>query len=224
MKDNLPSAIGFDLDNTLYEYKPCNLNAINAVRDFITMEFNISDDMFFKKFNLARSNHKSRVGNIASSHSRLLYFVELLKFFEIHDYNLAKKLDNIFWNTYFEFMRLDKDVLNLLQSIKKLNIKTYILTDLTIEIQHKKIAFLGVDKLFDLVLTSEEVGIEKPSTRGFIMASKALNFSLNKSWYIGDSFSKDIISSSSIDIRGFHISREKGVSFEDINKILASIK
>jgi FMN phosphatase YigB (HAD superfamily) len=224
MKDELPSAVGFDLDNTLYEYKPCNVNAINAVRDFITMELNISDEVFFKKFNLARSNHKSRVGNIASSHSRLLYFVELLKLFDINDYNLATKLDKIFWDTYFEFMHLDKDALNLLQSIKKCNIKTYILTDLTIDIQHKKLAFLGVEKLFDLVLTSEEVGSEKPSTRGFIMASKALNFSLNKSWYIGDSFSKDIISSSSIDIRGFHISREKGVSFKDINKILASIK
>ena len=224
MKDSLPSAIGFDLDNTLYDYSPCNFNAINAVRDFITTDLNISDHIFFEKFNLARSNHKNRVGNTASSHSRLLYFVELLKFFDIHDYNLAKKLDNIFWTTYFEFMSLDKDALNLLQSIKKRNIKTYILTDLTIEIQHKKIAFLGVDKFFDLVITSEEVGIEKPSTSGFIMASKTLNFPLNNSWYIGDSFSKDIISSSSIDIRAFHISQEKGVSFKDINKILTSIK
>lgn len=225
MKDKLPSAIGFDLDNTLYSYEKCNKNGIMAVKKFLIDKFEISDETFHKNFNIARANHKERVGNVAVSHSRIFYFIELLRILKINNnFKLVKKLDHIFWKEYFKHMELNISALKLLKKIKEQKILTYILTDMTLEIQHRKISSLDIEKFFDLILTSEEVGRDKPYLGGFHMASSILGFSIEQSWYIGDSKSKDIIPASSLGIKSFQIHENIENSFDELNKIFNDLE
>lgn len=47
--------------------------------------------------------------------------------------------------------------------------------------------------LFDLILSSERVGIEKPDPKIFYYALEALHSSVEKTVYVGDDFDKDIL-------------------------------
>ena len=221
MKDNQPKVIGFDLDNTLYEYEECNNFGMESVSNFLLSEIGVKKKDFLKDFRSSRKNVKNRLGSVASSHSRLLYFMEYLRSIGfINSYKKAKEMENIFWDKYLEKMSLDRNVENFLIKIKNLGIKTYILTDLTLDIQQRKISKLKIADYFNLVLTSEEVGQEKPMTKGFEMASMILGFNYEESWFIGDSLSKDIQSANKLNINAIHIKNNISESFRELNNKL----
>ena len=69
-----PEAIIFDTDNTLYPYEPAHKAAIKSVVKKAINIFGISENEFTQAFENSRFEVKERLGNTASSHSRLLYF------------------------------------------------------------------------------------------------------------------------------------------------------
>ena len=76
----LPDAILFDIDNTLYSYKEPHETALEAVKDKAMKTFSIKSNEFDEAFIEARSAVKKRLVNVASSHSRLLYMQKTLEF------------------------------------------------------------------------------------------------------------------------------------------------
>ena len=75
-------------------------------------------------------------------------------------------------------MKLFPNVRELLTELNKYKIKTAIITDLTSQIQFRKIIFFGLEQYFDYVVTSEESGFDKPSKYPFELALKNRNLSL----------------------------------------------
>ena len=72
-----PELVIFDLDNTLYEYKPCHVLGLKAVCEYIEQMFGISQKTALEKFEVARMRVKSRLSG-ASARDRILYFSEFL--------------------------------------------------------------------------------------------------------------------------------------------------
>ena len=64
--------------------------------------------------------------------------------------------------------------------------KTIIVTNLTTKEQFLKIRKLGIEKLVDFVITSEEAGIEKPSKKIIQHALKLIKCKKNNVIFIGD--------------------------------------
>ena len=60
------------------------------------------------------------------------------------------------------------------------------ITDLTAQIQFRKLIYFGLDELFDYVVTSEEAGMDKPHKSAFELAIKKLNCRPEKIIMIGD--------------------------------------
>ena len=89
----------------------------------------------------------------------------------------------------------------ILETLK--NRKTCILTDLTSHIQHRKILKLGLQAYIDYIVTSEEVGADKPSEMMFKAALKKMSLQPHEVCMIGDSFEKDIIGANNYGIFGF---------------------
>ena len=100
MKDKRPKAIGFDIDNTLYEYEICNTHAHEKTLQYASEKFNIEISQFKKKLKVAKANVKTNLKNTGSSHSRLLYFHEMLALMKITDSYEAIRLESIFWREY----------------------------------------------------------------------------------------------------------------------------
>ena len=79
--------------------------------------------------------------------------------------------------------------------MKKNNVKIGILTNFTTEHQYKKLKHLELLNYIDYLVTSEEVGIEKPNEDIFNKIIKKTKFKTNDILMIGDSFDHDIIGS-----------------------------
>ena len=75
----LPKAVIFDTDNTLYPYSPAHKEATRAVEEKVEKQLGIDKAMFHSAFMKARQEIKNRLGNVASSHSRLLYMQKTIE-------------------------------------------------------------------------------------------------------------------------------------------------
>ena len=98
-------------------------------------------------------------------------------------------------------MKLRPGVLDFLTWCRKNGIVTCILTDLTADIQFKKMIHLKIDKLIDWVVSSEEAGADKPHKSMFRLALKKMGLSRSDVLMIGDNYHKDILGAKALGIR-----------------------
>jgi HAD superfamily hydrolase (TIGR01549 family) len=191
--DQLPSAILFDTDNTLYHYDPAHEAAMKAVRDKVTNSLLISSAQFDAAFSQARVEIKNQLQHTASSHSRLLYLQRMMEILGLGSQVLrALDFEQTYWRTFLSHAVLFDDVKELLDDLRLLGIATAIVTDLTAQIQFRKIIYFDLDHYFDYIITSEESGFDKPHPASFQLALEKMRPKSNCIWMIGDSSLNDI--------------------------------
>ncbi len=189
----LPDAVLFDTDNTLYHYDPAHKTAMDAVEQKITDMFSINPEQFRVAFNDARAQVKQRLGETASSHSRLLYFQRMLELIGLgSQVLLALDFEQTYWRTFLNHAKLFDGVIELLDDLRLLGIPTAIVTDLTAQIQFRKIVYFGLEDHFDYIVTSEEAGYDKPHKAPFEIALEKMQPQGNRIWMIGDNPKSDI--------------------------------
>lgn len=196
LKNNLkkkPAAVLFDTDNTLYHYDPCHEVAMRAARDKAVSLFSISPDQFDQAFRKARNEVKGRLKHTASSHSRLLYFQRMLELIGLgSQVLLALDLEQTYWRTFLSNAELFEGVKDFLDDLRLAKIPTAIVTDLTAQIQFRKIVYFGLDQYFDYIVTSEEAGFDKPHSAPFEIALEKMKPGTGPVWMIGDNPVNDI--------------------------------
>lgn len=191
--DRLPDAILFDTDNTLYPYDPAHETAMRAVKEKVTRSFSIDGDAFDHAYDEARGQVKKRLRHTASSHSRLLYFQRMLEIIGLgSQVMLALDFEQTYWRTFLSNAVLFDDVKELLDDLRLFGIPTAIVTDLTAQIQFRKVVYFGLDHYFDYIVTSEEAGHDKPHLAPFQIALEKMRPKGDCIWMIGDNPINDI--------------------------------
>ena len=209
----LPEAFLFDTDNTLYAYDVAHKAGMTAVKSKVMSMFSISDIDFESSFALGREDVKNRLGLTAASHSRLLYMQRMLETLGLgSQIMLALDLEQTYWRTFHTQTVLFSEVKDLLDDIRILGIPAVVVTDLTAQIQFRKLVFFGLENSFDYVVTSEEAGYDKPHKAPFEVALEKTNASGGNIWMIGDNPLNDI--------RG----AREAVNASTIQKVHAGIK
>ena len=189
----LPDAILFDIDNTLYPYNPAHLSAQRAVKQKAIESFSISSDTFDEEFQKSRTQIKKRLKGMASSHSRLLYLQKMMENLGLgSQIFLSLDFEQTYWSTFLNNAVLFEGVEEILDDLRLLSIPTAIVTDLTSQIQFRKLVFFGLDQSFDYVVTSEESGADKPNEIPFNIALDKIRPSGKNIWMIGDNPISDI--------------------------------
>lgn len=189
-----PDAVLFDTDNTLYAYQPAHEAAMNAVRIKVMKSLSMSADQFNAMFVRARHEVKADLTGKASSHSRLLYFQRMLELVGLRSQVLmALDFEQTYWRTFLSNAKLFDDVKELLDDLRFKGIPTAIVTDLTSQIQFRKIVYFGLDSYFDYIITSEEAGHDKPHRASFDLAIKKMKLSGNCIWMVGDDPVSDLM-------------------------------
>jgi putative hydrolase of the HAD superfamily len=122
-----------------------------------------------------------------------------------NNFELAKNYNEIYWNIFINNMNLDNEALLFLQKCQNLKINICIVTDMTAIIQIKKLQKLNVVKYIKYLVTSEEVGIEKPNHKIFQTALNKLNLSSQEVIMIGDNEEKDIKGAQFLGIKSYKI-------------------
>lgn len=215
----------FDLDDTLYNYKDINDIAIESVCNYTCKKLNINKDTFHKAFNAGRESTKNSIKyDCAAQHNRIIYFQKTLEVLKVNPVSYALEMYDIYWNTMLNEMKLNRGVIELFEYLKNNKIKIAICTDLTTHIQHRKLRKLGIDKYIDCIVTSEEVGLEKPNAIMFELCLEKLELNSKEVFYLGDSFKKDIIGASNVGILPIWINNNKrstdsNIRFEEIIEV-----
>ncbi len=184
-----PELIVFDLDNTIYNYEPCRLAAEKAFFCYAQSAVGIKPNLSQKAFNSARLRVHSRLSN-ASRHDRRLYFIEYLRILGLKDDpKFVIEANNHYWFSYFDKMKLAADVETFLINARLMKIPIALVTDLTSEIQYRKLLMLNIHHLFDIIVTSQETELEKVSGQPFklLLANLQKKNKLSTVWFIGDS-------------------------------------
>jgi putative hydrolase of the HAD superfamily len=189
-----PAAVIFDTDNTLYDYAPANEAATAAVEEKARSLLGVSNSEFSIAFLEARQEIKGRLGNTASSHSRLLYFQRTVELLGINTQVMViLDLEQTYWRTFLATSILFPGVKDFVLDLRRENIPTTVVTDLTAQIQFRKLVYFGLDDVFDFVVTSEESGVDKPDPTSFNLVVEKLGVAGEKTWMIGDDPNKDIL-------------------------------
>jgi putative hydrolase of the HAD superfamily len=188
-----PRCVCFDIDNTLYPYEPAHRKAMNAVLEKIAHELGIKTREAEQAFIEARGSIKQQLGNTAASHSRLLYFNRSIELLGFHTQPLlALDLEQRYWGAFMNNIVLYEGCKDFLAALQGAGIALCLVSDLTAQIQYRKILFLELDSFFDFIVTSEESGRDKPDAASFLLAGKKTGIEPRHTWMIGDSPSADI--------------------------------
>lgn len=202
-----------DIDNTLYSYEPSHQKALSACEKKFIFEFPelakiIDREKFKELYREARNSVTLRLKPNGSCRSRLLAFQEIFESFsEISHHKAiryASDFEECYWSSFIKNMNRNQEVFNFIQNCQKSNISICAVSDMQTIFQNRKLAKLGYSN-FALV-TSEEVGVEKPNKSIFLHALKKINLKSNQVIMIGDDYEKDILGARNIGIKAFQIS------------------
>ena len=167
-------AVIFDIDNTFYPYDPCDRAGIENMYLTFTKIADCTRDGFNALLSEAKRDIKSMTAGTAACHNRLLYVQRICELSGCYSSANVLDLYDSYWNAYLENIELYDNVCEVLESLRLSGIKIGFCTDLTANIQMRKIVRLGIDEYPDAVVTSEECGAEKPSEVPFRMILKKL--------------------------------------------------
>lgn len=185
-------ALIFDLDHTLYDYPVCNQTGQTALFAFFRERLAISERRVQRLFQEAREHIHHTIPTQAASHSRLLYSQYVIEaVLKRTDPALTLQAEQIFWRAYLSTMKLRPGLRQLLQQAHTQGLQIAIASDLTTAIQLRKLQRLRITPYIDYVVTSEEVGHEKPHPAMLQRALAKLQCRADEVIYIGDSLTRD---------------------------------
>tara|TARA_X000000368_G_scaffold418454_1_gene418150 strand:- start:3732 stop:5399 length:1668 start_codon:yes stop_codon:yes gene_type:complete len=191
----------FDVDNTLYNYDFCHEKAINSIFYNISNENKCNIDSVEKLYNEINKTHKSLTINTASSHNKYIKIKQLLDKYNMINYD---EMHNLYWDTFYKNMNPFKGVIDFIKWNKSIGIIIGILTDYETEYQIEKLKRLDLLQYIDCIVTSEEIGCEKPSIHAFNYILMKMDATRHETIMIGDNFKKDIIGSKEAKIYSYY--------------------
>lgn len=192
-----PKALIFDLDDTLVDSNGAYARGL----------VKIGIDPDGEEFRSARKRAKSKIHDVAtavphvSSRNRLLYFKELLT--ARGTYGHAALIDLV---ARYE-MAVCEDMARQWRALKRESLfdritarfPIAVVSNETTRMQTLKCAAIDPQtRWFKTLITSEEIGVEKPNPKGFLLAASLLGVKPEECWMIGDSHAMDMVSGSGL--------------------------
>ncbi|MFC6787412.1 HAD family hydrolase [Halobaculum halobium] len=195
-------AVLFDLDDTLYPYDPCNEAGKRAAYEtYRDRGGDLDAEAFEARRGRARRGTKREVGETASSHNRHIYYARLAADLPgAFDADLARALGDAYWDAYLDEMAAFDGALDTLAALRDAGVDVAIVTNLTTRVQLRKLARLGADEHLDALVTSEEVGREKPAAPVFTAALARLDRAPSEALVVGNSPVNDIEGGNALDM------------------------
>ena len=190
-----------DLDNTLYDYERCHKVALIYLVEFLSSRSEIDKKTLHVCYQQVREEIHHELKVVASMHNRLLYLQRLA---ERLDHQLIPHVLEgyyLYWDVYIKHIVLFDGVKEFLDKNK--DKKIAFVTDLTADVQHKKLLHLNLWPVTTALVTSEEAGCEKPDERIFRLALKKLYLKPAQVCMIGDDYQKDIVGATKLGIKSY---------------------
>jgi 2-haloacid dehalogenase len=187
-----------DLDGTLYDYDKAHAPALAAALDHISVRCARSVEVCRTAVERSRQEVHQRLRGTAACHNRLLYFQGACERLDVGAFPLALEAYHVYWDAFLKNAVLFDGVQSFLKTFSRTPI--VLVTDLTADIQHRKVTAFGLSSAVKFLVTSEEAGGEKPGALPFRLALEKLGLATQDVCMIGDDFDKDIAGAAALGI------------------------
>lgn len=200
-----------DIDDTLYSYENAHQKALSTTFEHWSK---ITQKLSKPEFEKIYREHRDRItkyhnGN-GTSRSRHLAFQAIAEKFNVDKaYFHAHCLEKTYWDSLIDNMDPFDDIVHLVKRMHSLGKKTCIVTDMQASIQVRKLIKLKIIKYIDYVVTSEEIGVEKPDPKIYQCALNKLKMRPAEVIMLGDNFKKDIEGAQRLNIKAMQIKEGK---------------
>jgi len=211
----------FDLDHTLWDFETNSKMALKQI--FVESGLN----QRVEKFSSFHQTYKSvnaklwRMygnGQLAKEELRSKRFVDTLSNFKIIDPELAEYLSQAYLDVSPYQKNLFPGAIQMLEELKKDDFQMHIITNGFKEVQHIKLREAGLKPFFDVIVCSEEVGVNKPNPIVFQHSMEKAGAKKEKSVMIGDDYQVDYLGALSAGMKAvfFNHKGEKKIRKDDI--------
>jgi len=186
--------IYFDIDRTLWDLKTNSDLTLSELLNRYFPELNNKLNIFLDTFYTENEKfwQKYRDGEISKEYLRDNRFNHVMNIMGINKPDIAKKMGDAFVEEAPFKTALFPHTLETLEYLKKQGYNLYLLTNGFVEVQISKIRESKLEPFFKKMITSEEVGYQKPNKKIFEYALKTVNAKKNESIMIGDDLHNDI--------------------------------
>lgn len=154
---------------------------------------NIKYDKFLELYNQAKEETYSLVPTEAAKHNRAIYFQKLIENLDIQtDFELIYQLYNTYYDYIYKSMNMFPEAYTLLNWLKDNKKKIVLVSNGNAHVRLEKIHALGLDTYLDYMVSSEEVGIGKPSAQPYLVGLNKAHVHPEECVMIGNSAKSDI--------------------------------
>lgn len=194
MINNKIKLVGFDLDDCLFDSTGLSERArIKGIDAMIDLGLKIDRRRAIKKVQDIVKEYGSNFSKHYNYLIRRLNEYENYKISSNDKYKYIAAAVIAYHQEKIQSIKLYKDVKPCFKKLRSMGIKTAIISDGIPIKQYEKILRLKIDKLIDLVVISDEIGIRKPNPKLFDYCLKKFGLNGSETIYIGDRIDRDII-------------------------------
>ena len=210
--------IGFDLDDTLHEFRRASSAATNAVLASMSEAYGVQYDLLKGQYKeVLRKSTAHAFSDGKSSHEyRRDRFVAVAGHFSLplkHDGQFLTELLSLYENALKEALELKSGALSLLRAIKDQGKKIAIITEGPQDAQEWTIKNLGISPYVDFLATTNHFKVSK--TDGlFPRVLGTLGITPSEIAYVGDSEHKDMIPAADMGVFCLHFAEDKNCNLE----------
>ena len=207
-------AVLFDLDDTLYPEIEFVKSGFRAAARYLSSRYHFSEDSLVKQMlDILRRDGRGKIFDTLLHHLGL-YTEERVR------------LLVCLYRSHRPTIHLYEDVLPALKCLRRYGTRLGIITDGMASVQRNKIAALGLNNLFDVIVCTDELGKEcwKPSTIPYKIALELLEARPSEAVYVGDDPSKDFLAPNSMGMLTIQVNRQtyQNLKQESIPEVAAA--
>lgn len=177
----------FDFDDTLEEFRTTRDKAQLEVGEYIKKKYRIPKRRFSREF-YGIDHHYTRIGPGKSPnlYDRHLWFSDFFRKHKIKaSRNEIKKLSGLYWEKVMKHVKLFPSTKSVLKKLKQ---KKAIISDSdgSKKRKVKRIKKLGIYNLIDLIITSDDTGINKPNRKFYDIIFRKFKIRPEECIMVGD--------------------------------------
>ena len=187
--------IFFDLDRTLWDFDKNSERALRILFEECGLAQHIPSFESFQKVYYNKNKalwHAYSIGKISKESLRYERFRSTLKKFQLTDESLIKRFGDGYVDLSPKQTALVPFAVEVISDLKQMGFTLHIITNGFLEVQHIKLKHAGIHHHFDVILCSEEVGVNKPNLQIFKHALRLANTTAQASLMIGDDYRADV--------------------------------
>ncbi len=176
----------FDFDDTLEDFWTTKRKTHLEVGKYIEKKYGVKKEKFAEEFDAIDYHFTlAGIGKNPKSYDRDLWFRYFAKNRIKITESEIKKLTQMYWRAVLKYARLYPETKTVLKKIKQ---KKAMITDSdgTREIKTARLKKLGIYNSFDIILTSDDTGQNKPSRKFYNIVCKKLKVKPEECVMVGD--------------------------------------